>query len=373
MSSRDGRLRLGLFAVMGLILYFGLQPFDFAQTNRAQWLDPGPGLRFDKTGLAISTNPIAWSTDAGPAPVTVQLWLRTSSVADTSPRAWLVFVDESRLTPLGIRQEGADLIIWDAVTNPDGERWYNDFRVPYAMRPGVAQHIAITSHDDGPRIYVGGTKAGTYAGYPIPLARQKEPFGGTLVIGAGPPWTTPWTGDILALALHNRALAADEIEQLAVAGPGPRFVGLTKQFGAIAAYSFDEGDGTAMRNVAGGAYDLWMPEYFRPPGSGRLQGVDTADRATLWNVRDMLLNVLGFAPLGFLIALLLRERLRPLPLLVVATLTGFGISFGIEWTQSLMVTRHSSIQDLVLNTVGALGGAVVPLLRSRISIVEPER
>lgn len=367
MSHTDRRLCLALFAVVGLILYLGLRPFDFARSNNVEWLKPTPGLQFDGTGLAISTRKFAWQSDEGPAPITVEMWVRAHQVSDAEPRAWLVLVDGSRLTPLGIRQEGADLVIWDAVTNPDGDRWYNDFRVPFAVRPGVLQHIAITSHEGAPTIYVGGIKAGTDAGYPIPLARMSEPFGGRLVIGAGPPWNASWSGEILGLAIHSRLLNADEIEQHSSVGPGARFAERATQSGAIAAYSFDEGAGSTVRDLATGAYDLWLPEYFRPPGRGLLQSVDPAERTALWNVGDAMLNVLGFAPLGLLISLLLRKRMKPIPIVLSATLVGFSISLGIEWTQSLMVTRSSSLQDLVLNTTGTLVGAVAPIINSRLA------
>jgi VanZ family protein len=366
MNATEHRAQIGLVAVIGLILWFGLHPFDFARDNNVEWLDPGPGLRFGDSGLAVSTKAFTWPSDIGPAAVTVEMWVRASRVSDVEPRAWLVLMDDSKLTPLGVRQEGGDLVVWDAVTNPGGERWYNDFRVPYAMRPGINQHIAITSHDDGPLIYIGGSRAGTYAGYPIPLARKGEPFGGRLVVGAGPPWVTPWMGDVLGLALYDRALTATEVEQHANAGPGSGFAELARNSGAIGAYQFDAGGGTSVQDKAGGEHDLNLPEYFRPPGRGLLLSVDPAERTAPWNLSDALLNVLGFAPLGFLISLVLRKHVKPIPLILSAMLVGFVVSLGIEWAQSLTVTRSSSSQDLVLNTVGSLVGAVAAGAHSRI-------
>lgn len=366
MSPADRRAKIGLVAVIGLILWFGLQPFDFARKNNVQWLDPGPGLQFGDSGLTVSEQAFTWRSDTGPAALTVEMWVRASRVSDTEPRAWLVLMDGSKLTPLGVRQEGGDLVVWDAVTNPDGERWYNDFRVPYAMRPGITQHIAITSDGDEPRIYISGSRAGTYAGYPIPLARKGEPFGGQLVVGAGPPWDTPWIGEVHGLALYDRALSATELEQHANAGPGSGFAELARSSGAIGAYQFSEGAGITVKDQAGRGNDLVLPEHFRPPGRALLQSVDPAERTALWNVGDAFLNVLGFAPLGFLISLLLRRRVRTIPLVLTATLIGFSISLGIEWTQSLMITRSSSVQDLFLNTAGSLIGATAPFFIWRI-------
>ena len=113
MTSVHRRAGLGLVTVIGLILWFGLNPFDFARINNVQWLDPGPGLRFGDSGLAVSEQAFTWPSDADPAAVTVEMWVRAS-------------------------------------------------RVPYAMRAGITHHVAITSHDGEPRIYAGRIGADLY-------------------------------------------------------------------------------------------------------------------------------------------------------------------------------------------------------------------
>ena len=84
-------------------------------------------------------------------------------------------------------------------------------------------------------------------------------------------------------------------------------------------------------------------------------------------LHDMLINFFGFIPFGVLTALLLTkvpfafQRAMHSGLLVVfiTFLCAFLLSFIIEYWQAWLVTRHSSLRDLSLNTLGGTAGAVV--------------
>jgi glycopeptide antibiotics resistance protein len=82
---------------------------------------------------------------------------------------------------------------------------------------------------------------------------------------------------------------------------------------------------------------------------------------------DVALNVVGFAPLGFLLALLLvRSGVGASGAILVAIALGAGLSLGIEWVQVHLPSRVSSATDLAANTLGtALGAALVLRFRGR--------
>lgn len=64
-----------------------------------------------------------------------------------------------------------------------------------------------------------------------------------------------------------------------------------------------------------------------------------------------ILNVIMFMPLGFLLPLIWKELRNP----IKVTLTGLGFSFAIEFCQ-LFNRRNTDIDDLLMNTLGALVG-----------------
>ena len=91
-------------------------------------------------------------------------------------------------------------------------------------------------------------------------------------------------------------------------------------------------------------------------------------------VQQVLLNVLLFVPLGVFVRLVLKRGV------VVATIGGLAVSLAIELTQRTGVWglygcayRKFDVDDLLLNTVGALAGALLawPVLRRRSDAPRP--
>ena len=76
-----------------------------------------------------------------------------------------------------------------------------------------------------------------------------------------------------------------------------------------------------------------------------------------WSQFDTAVNFLGYAPLGFLIALaMLRTSLLPRPVML-ATLSASALSLCMEGLQTYMPLRIPALSDWLLNTLGAGAGA----------------
>ncbi|MFM1818282.1 MAG: hypothetical protein RL364_1142, partial [Pseudomonadota bacterium] len=85
----------------------------------------------------------------------------------------------------------------------------------------------------------------------------------------------------------------------------------------------------------------------------------TAPLPKYWTQFDVVSNVLGYAPVGFLLALT-RLRLRARWSAVgVATVLAAVLSLGMETLQSFLPMRVPSNLDAMLNVLGALLGAVL--------------
>lgn len=85
-----------------------------------------------------------------------------------------------------------------------------------------------------------------------------------------------------------------------------------------------------------------------------------------WTRFDFFTNMLGYAPLGFLLALaLLRTGVRARWAFLLATLAGALLSLGMEFLQIYLPQRVPSNLDLLLNTLGALAGALAAVLLER--------
>jgi len=91
-----------------------------------------------------------------------------------------------------------------------------------------------------------------------------------------------------------------------------------------------------------------------------------------WTSFDFAINVIGYAPFGFLIVLtILRTKIQAgvLQAILIATLTGFAISFVMESLQSYLPMRVASNVDLALNFAGTFIGAVMAGALERLGAV----
>jgi VanZ family protein len=76
---------------------------------------------------------------------------------------------------------------------------------------------------------------------------------------------------------------------------------------------------------------------------------------------DVVVNVLGYAPFGFLCVAALQPRLRGGAALAAATAAALLLSLSLEALQSYLPTRTASNLDLLCNVCGAaLGAALAP-------------
>lgn len=100
---------------------------------------------------------------------------------------------------------------------------------------------------------------------------------------------------------------------------------------------------------------------------GLYPGMKLQEEINLIPFRDgislsMILNVVMFMPLGFLLPLLWKEYQS----LVRTAIIGFCFSCGIEFCQ-LFNRRVSDVDDLLMNTLGAIRGWLIWIVFSRIT------
>lgn len=100
-----------------------------------------------------------------------------------------------------------------------------------------------------------------------------------------------------------------------------------------------------------------------PFDNWRVQGIApwaflTAPLPRYWTGFDVLSNVLGYAPFGFLLALALHRTRRSWPAVALSTLVAAALSLTMESLQMFLPVRVPSNVDAALNIFGAFAGAV---------------
>ncbi|MDB5745791.1 MAG: hypothetical protein JWP72_639, partial [Massilia sp.] len=82
-----------------------------------------------------------------------------------------------------------------------------------------------------------------------------------------------------------------------------------------------------------------------------------------WTGFDVMVNVVGYVPLGILLALAMYPLIRGVWAALLAAILGFLVSGTMEAVQNFLPSRVPSNLDLVTNAAGAFIGACIgPLL-----------
>jgi hypothetical protein len=228
------------------------------------------------------------------------------------------------------------------------------FDVDHAFQPGRLLLITMTSGPNGTIVYLNGRRARVLPKFKF----TNSDLSGQIVIGTSSIDYQPWPGEIRGLAIYSEDLAPDEVfrhyENWTAGGdPAGDLVG------ALARYSFREGKGDEIHNAVASAPDLEIPSSFKVPHKPMLQSAIKEFEGNWTYLKDLLLNVAGFVPLGFLLcAYMAVTRSRTIAILYT-TLAGGLLSFAIEVAQAYIPRRSSGVTDIITNILGTTLGAVL--------------
>lgn len=89
-----------------------------------------------------------------------------------------------------------------------------------------------------------------------------------------------------------------------------------------------------------------------------------------WTRFDLVANLAGYAPLGFLLALALMRMRRAWPAVTLASTAAALLSFTMESLQSYLPLRVASNLDLGLNAAGGVLGALLAFVLERLGAID---
>jgi len=359
MDARD-RDRRWLWAALALVLpvlaVAGLFPFAFAARNEVSWVVPGPGLDFRARSLAVSEAAILLGAGEG---LSLELWVAPAHAPTRRLGVMASLFDGRAPAPLLIAQWKSNLVVRMRDPAAREARAHREIGFHKVLGPGSLHHVTVVSGAGGTRAFVDGREAPSQvAGSIVP---PDEALEARLVLGNSAAATEPWSGRIVALALFDRALSAAE-----VASHGQRFErdgakALAGQPGLSLLYAFDEAGGPAA--AARAAAGRTAPAIVIEPVLRPLERVVLSPARTAFagQARDLLLNILGFVPLGWIVMLLAGRSGKAWRAILVATAAGVLVSLSIEFAQVWLPGRVSSLIDLLCNSAGAALGGVLAL------------
>ena len=340
------------------VLFFGLNPKGYDFSNHVAWIDDGPGVRFDKYGIAFTRLDRKLLERFGGRDGFSVLMVLQAGRNDKTGSGHIFTMDSG--------YERNQLVIWQwssyiiAMNDNDYTHRRNVGRVSAELPSQSAQEIylSLTTGRNGTILYFDGQIVSSNDSLLLefPISDQTK-----LVLGNSVYGSNPWQGKISGLALFDRKLEPETVKSLYNSWVMKRSFADAEVENPFILYLFNEKSGTSIINQAGAAAPLRIPSRATPLRKKFLTGFwnDSEIKGNL--ARDALINLVGFIPVGFFIAgalIKLGGKLGKRPL-VYAVILCFAVSLTIEIIQTWIPGRSSQSLDLLLNTLGAFLGAFV--------------
>lgn len=337
------------FLVLAGTLTACLWPFQ-SPKNHVAWLAHGNGLRFGQYGTIVSQGVFKRPLDLRGKGLTVEIWLRPKNIWNRG--TIFAFYDPHHSSGLSLLQSNGSFLVetgpWKSEDDPKNRKMsagktfggMGDFRF-----------LTITSGPQGARIYVDGV-----------LVRNEEAFriapdalSGRMIVANSPVLPDGWAGDLKGLAFYNRAFTAAQVQRHYETWTGTGQVGRTDD-GVVAIYLFDERSGSIIHNRGGVDDDLFIPKRYMELHHTLLRS-PWDEYSPNWGYwKDVLLNIAGFVPLGFLCYAFLLSAGTSWRAALFTILFGCVLSVTVEVLQAYLPTRDSGITDIITNTLGTMVG-----------------
>jgi hypothetical protein len=345
------------FVVVGM-LYFGVRLKGYRPGNNVHWSDSGAGLIFGRDAQAFTEGFFPVLRGRSGAGLTIELAIRPAFPNYANFRFLVLVHDGDDDRQLVIGQWRSSLVIMN------GDDYSNKLRSPKIYlkldeQAAKAHLVSIVSNAAGTRIFIDGVLK--KRSNKLVLRYPEKVASARLVVGNSMSGQHGWVGTVMGLAFYDRDLTDGDLLQHFRQWRMTRDFGRFIPEGPHLVYAFDEGQGERAFNKLGDGLDLMIPPWRKVLQRNVLSWprVETLDHVILG--KDILVNLLGFVPLGILLMALLARfeggaggRTGKL----VAVLVAFLFSLGIEIVQVWIPSRDSSLLDLLLNTMGGFLGVV---------------
>jgi hypothetical protein len=333
--------------VLSGILVAGLSPFHVPR-NAVSWLPDANGLRFDRYGSVISSTPVP---DGSGQACSLDVWLQPTG---NRPSATvLAFYTPESPRRFELLQLDADLVLAGNTLSEENPARIAWFRMRRAFQPNKPILITMTS---GRRtsIYINGVLVETNA-----FRFLRSNFMGEMVLGTSPRSDQGWVGQIRGLALFDRELTPDEVAVRYRSWTN----GQPEVSGASHFYRFNERNGEIVYDAVSPGINLDIPPRYTVLHGAFLESPWRGFHNDWGYWKDVLINVGGFIPFGFVFGIYLSS-VRPVRRPILKTiLFGAAVTLFIETTQAWLPTRDSSMTDVLTNIVGTVLGVMLQAWR----------
>lgn len=340
-----------------MILFFGIRFKDATLANQVERLPDRAGLHFGHYGMAYCLK--AFESDANrPLSATglsFELAVRADALTGDRFQILMMLHGGRDVEQLLIGQWHASLIVMHG-NDYDGSRGEKRVGVEDALPARVERLVTITSDSRGTRIFIDGQPVANTTSLALKVPNRN--LSTALVVGNSVNAHHSWNGDLFGLAIYEHALASETVANHFRQWKKTRDFSMSVAEQPTFLYLFNETQGQKAFNRSDDTRHLVIParmqilkkEILSPPWDGARWNSDLAI--------DIVINFLGFIPLGFFLGALWADCGRAADRRSLFLTVGFCfvLSLGIELAQAWIPSRSSQMLDLMLNTLGGATG-----------------
>lgn len=345
----ENLLRRLFYPVLLVTLFFGLTPKDYDFQNHVKQTQAG--LEFGKYGIAY-TDPVLDLKDAE----TLSIELNFSPIF-TGEKEWRYIVtlygsnDDSQLV---VAQYANHIIVMNGNDYADKHRRK---RLVFNKSEFLPQGntFLIIFDQAGAKAYLNHEHAAKSVGFSPAILSDNGKC--RIIFGNSIYAQRPWTGKIKSVAIRRNGRLHASPDRLLVA------------------YRFDGKSPKPVKDLSGHHVALHIPENVIPLKLAVLKYNIDWTHLKGGEIFDLVINLFGFIPFGLVASAKLSKKSAGFNLhhVAIVVLFGFFLSLTIELTQAWLPSRSSDIMDLLLNTSGAMAGAVLFLFIFRVNEVKKIR
>jgi hypothetical protein len=328
----------------------GLWPFRQIP-NQVTWIEGRQGIHFGKDGVMLSSGALP---AGGGGECSVEMWVQPAG--DEKSGTLLDFFGPGAGAGIALARSQINLRLDRKV---EGGRPIYHYVFGDVLLNGKTTFFTVVSGLRGAVVYVDGVRV-----QELPQFRARPgDCAGNLAVGHSARGHMSWDGEIRGLAIYQRELTPDQILANYYSWITNRRPD-TRASVPTVLYLFDEGAGRVVRDHGQAGLDLMIPEKYQDIERVWLESPHIGFQVTTGYVEDVLINIGGFVPFGFIFSAFLASLGGFRRVTFWTVLAGFVVSLAIESLQTYLPTRNSDLTDVVLNTLGASVGAWLHMIWS---------
>jgi VanZ family protein len=358
------RIFLGIINVVifVVIMIAGLWPFNFSPDNKVKWLGDKNGVRFYGQGIIFSDP----STSVPFHPlflnrsITIEILLQPDSETVPYISQILSLCDGKTYEGFFLAQWQSDLILQSNRIYPNKKWTHKKIELENMLEKERKRFISITSDDKETCIFIDGKLTGSHHDFSLLSSKDKTMSFDLLVLGNSATGKQYWIGNLFGLAIYNRVLTHEQIIRHFKWWADKKTLFPSGEEDLVALYVFNERSGQRAENLLDHHHFL-IPTKFKMLQKTIFVPPWQDFRLNRSYIEDVVVNILGFIPLGFFLPayLTLKKNRTAYRHLFLSVLLAGCISLTIELAQVYLPTRASQLTDVITNMAGAALGAAL--------------